>query len=100
VFRQSPAGHLLSTVNEPVSEPSSNGTPRDHRHIFLPASGKQLVLWILIENVVNHLHAIHHTLAHRPAPRPRAPTIQLIPNARTFLLFRNFSITGSNRLIV
>src|SRR5258708_23125186 len=70
----------LALQRQPPSQRSLiKPPPRNHRPIFLPARRKQLIFRILIENVVNHLHGIHHSVAHRPYSIPRFPTIQAQP---------------------
>ena len=60
--------------------------PRDYRHVHFGAGGKQFVLGILIEYVVNHLHRIDQSTAHRAHSIPRLPAIDADADRREQIL--------------
>ena len=49
--------------------------PRNHRDIHLNARGEKIVFRILIEDVVDHLHRINQSAAHRAHTIPGLPAI-------------------------
>ncbi len=71
---QSFAGNTVSLVKVPPKLPSSKRHSRNHPNMQLLASGKQLILRSLIENVVDHLHRIHQPGPHGLDPIPPSST--------------------------
>ena len=65
----------MSLVSVPVSVPSSNGTRAITPTFMLAAGREQLVLRVLVEDVVDHLHGVDQPAAHGLDAVPRLPAV-------------------------
>src|ERR1700674_783905 len=63
---------------------------RDYRDVLFAARGKELVLRILIENVVNHLNGVRDALAHGTNAIPGVPAVHADADSANFAAFAKF----------